>query len=93
MERARLEGKRIGRPKVIEQEGFLQRFQEVVSRIGEDGISRRQAARELNIGYATLKRLLDANWGSPDQGTDNDDPRHSLPAEPTPKEGSVMVYP
>ena len=47
MERARLEGKRIGRPKVIEQEGFLQRFQVVVSRIGEGGISRRQAAGEL----------------------------------------------
>jgi len=93
MERARLEGKRIGRPKVIEREGFWQRFQEVVSRIGEGGISRRQAARELNIGYATLKRLLDANWGSLDKEINNDDPQHSLPAQPAPKEGFVMVYP
>ena len=65
---------------MIEQEGFLQRFQEVMSRIGEDGISRRRAARELNIGYATLKRLLDANWGSLDNEIDNDDPQHSLPS-------------
>jgi DNA invertase Pin-like site-specific DNA recombinase len=93
MERARLEGKRIGRPKVIEQEGFLLRFQEVVSRIGEDGISRRQAARELNIGYATLKRLLDANWGSPDEENDSDDRQHSLTSLPVAKEGLVMVYP
>jgi hypothetical protein len=32
----------------------------VVERIGPAGLSRRQAARELAIGYATLKRLLDA---------------------------------
>jgi len=93
MERARLQGKRIGRPKVIEQEGFLQRFHLVVSRIGEGGISRRQAARELNIGYATLKRLLDANMASPDEENDNDDRQHSLPAQPAPKEGFIMVYP
>lgn len=56
---ARLRGKRIGRPKVTEQEGFLPRFEAVVERIGTGGISRRQAAKELDIGYATLKRLLD----------------------------------
>ncbi|MGW8180844.1 MAG: hypothetical protein ACWGQW_19100, partial [bacterium] len=66
MERARLAGKHIGRPRVTNQEGFLQRFREVVDRIGQDGISRNQAARELGIGYATLKRLLDANFDSPD---------------------------
>jgi hypothetical protein len=60
MERARLRGKRIGRPKVIERQGFPQRFEAVIERIGPGGISRRQAARELAIGYATLKRLLDA---------------------------------
>jgi hypothetical protein len=60
MEWARLRGKRIGRPKVTEREGFLQRFEAVVERIGPGGLSRRQAARELAIGYATLKRLLDA---------------------------------
>jgi len=93
MERARLQGKRIGRPKVIEQDGFLQRFQMVVSRIGEEGISRRQAARELNIGYATLKRLLDANLDSPYEEMNNDDRRHPLSSQPAPKEGLVMVCP
>jgi len=92
MERARLEGKRIGRPKVIEQDGFLPRFQEVVSRIGEDGISRRQAARELNIGYATLKRLLDANWGPLDNQTHNDDCQHSLPPQPIGEERLMMAF-
>ena len=71
MERARLRGTRIGRPKVIEQEGFLQRFRMVVSRIGEGGISRNQAARELKIGYATLKRLLDAELHLSDAEKDN----------------------
>ena len=60
MERALLLGKRIGRPSVTEREGFSQRFEAVVERIEPGGISRRQAARELAIGYATLKRLLDA---------------------------------
>ncbi len=60
MKRVRQQGKRIGRPSVIEREGFHQRFTAVVERIGREGISRRQAAQELGIGYATLKRLLDA---------------------------------
>ena len=89
MERARLQGKRIGRPKVIEQEGFLQRFRMVVSRIGEGGISRNQAARELNIGYATLKRLLDAKRDLSDAEKDND----SLSSQPTPEERLVLVCP
>jgi transposase len=60
MERARQQGKRIGRPQVRERPDFDQRFIEVVERIGPEGITRTQAARELGIGYATLKRLLDA---------------------------------
>jgi transposase len=60
MERARQSGKRIGRPRVRERPDFDQRFIEVVGRIGPEGITRSQAARELGIGYATLKRLLDA---------------------------------
>lgn len=65
MERARQQGKRIGRPRVTERDGFSQRFMSVMDRIEQGGISRRQAARELSIGYATLKRLLDARlWPS-----------------------------
>ena len=59
MERARQQGNRIGRPRVSERPEFEQRFAAVVERIGLGGVSRRQAARELGIGYATLKRLLD----------------------------------
>jgi hypothetical protein len=59
MERARQMGKRIGRPRVTEREGFPQRFVAVVERIGPRGLSLRQAAKELDIGFATLKRLLD----------------------------------
>ena len=59
MERARQEGKRIGRPRVIERPEFGREFAQVVERIGPGGLSRRQAAKELNIGYATLKRLLE----------------------------------
>jgi hypothetical protein len=60
MERAREQGKRIGRPRVRERPGFDQRFIQVVECIGPEGITQTQAARELGIGYATLKRLLDA---------------------------------
>jgi hypothetical protein len=60
MERARKLGKRIGRPPVTERDGFAERFIEVVERIGPGGLSHRQAARELDIGFATLKRLLEA---------------------------------
>ena len=60
MERARQLGKRIGRPPVTERDGFTQRFAAVVKRIGPGGLSLRQAAKELEIGFATLKRLLDA---------------------------------
>jgi hypothetical protein len=61
MERARHQGKRIGRPRVWDQSDFPQHFAAVMERLGLGLISRRQAARELGIGYATLKRLLDAN--------------------------------
>ena len=61
MERARKLGKRIGRPRVTERDGFAERFREVVERIEPGGLSLRQPARELDIGFATLKRLLDAD--------------------------------
>jgi len=64
MERARQLGKRIGRPRVNERPDFSRRFTAVAERLGLGTISRRQAARELAIGYATLKRILDtqAQW-------------------------------
>ncbi len=64
MKRARQQGKRIGRPRVSERPEFEQQFTAVAQRIELGGISRRQAARELGIGYATLKRLLDSQGTS-----------------------------
>ena len=60
MARAKRQGKRIGRPKVTERRGFSGRFDTVLTRLQSGDLSRRKAAKELNIGYATLKRLLDA---------------------------------
>ncbi len=59
MARARAQGKRIGRPKVTERRGFIRRFGAVLERLNSGEISRRKAAEELGIGFATLKRLLD----------------------------------
>ena len=60
MDRARRQGKPIGRPKVMDRRGFRNRFGAVLERLRGGDISRRKAAKELGISYATLKRLLDA---------------------------------
>ena len=60
MDRARRQGKRIGRPRVTDRRGFKRSFGAVLERLALGEISRRGAARELGIGYATLKRLIDA---------------------------------
>ena len=60
MDRARRQGRQIGRPRVMDRKGFKKRFGAILERLNGGSISRRQAAKELNIGYATLKRLLDA---------------------------------
>ena len=60
MERARQNGKRIGRPRVSDEPGFDGRFDQVIKRINAGALSRRKASEELQIGFATLKRLLDA---------------------------------
>ena len=56
MDRARRQGHRIGRPRVTDKLG---RNGAVLERLRAGEISRRQAAQELNIGYANFKRLLD----------------------------------
>ena len=61
MDRARRQGRRIGRPRVTDRRGFKKSFGAVLERLHEGSVSRRRAARELGIGYATLKRLLDDN--------------------------------
>jgi hypothetical protein len=64
MERARQSGKRIGRPRVNDQPGFDERFTEVTELLDDGTLSRRKASLKLGIGYATLKRLLDARGAS-----------------------------
>ena len=59
MYRATKEGKKIGRPRVTTGWGFDSRYKTVLERLEAGDISRRRAARELGIGYATMKRLLD----------------------------------
>ena len=59
MERARRQGKRIGRPRLLDDRRFARRFYPVADRIRAGTLSRRRAAMELGIGYPTLKRLLD----------------------------------
>ena len=59
MDRAARQGKKIGRPRVTDRRGFQSRYKTVLERLKAGDISRRRAARELGIGYATLKRLLD----------------------------------
>jgi len=60
MERAARQGKKIGRPRVTDRRGFNTRSKTILERLCAGDISRRQAAKELDIGYATLKRLLDS---------------------------------
>ena len=59
MLRARRLGRRIGRPRVTDRKGFRPRLQIVLERLADGSLSRRKAAKELKIGYATLKRILD----------------------------------
>jgi DNA invertase Pin-like site-specific DNA recombinase len=67
MDRAKKQGKRIGRLRVTDRRGFQKRFGAILERLIQGEISRRQAAKELNIGYATLKRLLDQQNSHPTQ--------------------------
>ena len=67
MDRARRQGKQIGRPRVTDRRGFQIKFEEVVCQLNAGEISRRKAANELRIGYATLKRLLDARGADDSQ--------------------------
>jgi putative DNA-invertase from lambdoid prophage Rac len=69
MERARRQGQRIGRPKVTDRKGFSRRFGAILVCLIKGDISRRQAAKELGIGYATMKRLLDTYARELQEGT------------------------
>ena len=64
MDRAARQGKQMGRPKVTDRRGFENRYKTILERLSAGDISRRRAAKELGIGYATLKRLLDSEPGT-----------------------------
>jgi len=70
MERARLQGKHIGHPRVTSRSGFAEEMAVVMERLDLGLISRPKAAKELNIGYNTLKRLLAAREQPAHQDTD-----------------------
>lgn len=88
MERARRQGKRIGRPKVTDRRGFTDRYKSILERLTVGEISRRKAAKELNIGYATLKRLIDSEFivSEPsalnDSNLDGKEVNHGEPTRP-----------
>ena len=52
------QGKRIGRPPVTARPAFTRRWPAVRAEVAAGHLSRRQAARRLGIGTATLARLL-----------------------------------
>ncbi len=58
MDRAKKQGHRIGRPPVTSRVGFTSKWDRVRTELVSGQISRSQAAKRLNIGYATLLRLL-----------------------------------
>jgi len=55
-------GIRVGRPRVTDRDGFDRNFGVVLEGLHDETISRCQAAKQLGIGYATLKRLLDSGY-------------------------------
>ena len=59
---ARKMGCQIGRPRVTQRPHFNQAYGDILERLRAGQISRRQAARALGIGYATLKRLIDSKY-------------------------------
>jgi putative DNA-invertase from lambdoid prophage Rac len=60
MDRARRQGRRLGRPGGTHWEGFGERWREIAPRIRAGEISRRRAARMLEVSRATVDRLLAA---------------------------------
>ena len=61
MRSAEENGTPIGRPSVWTRPGFANEWRTIKEQLDNQEISRRQAAETLQIGYATLKRILDAD--------------------------------
>lgn len=65
MDRARRQGVRIGRPPVTARDGFAERWAVVRTKLEAGTISKSEAARQLDCGYATLLRLLNTEGREP----------------------------
>ncbi len=59
MDRARRQGRRVGRPPVTARPGFAERWSEVRPQIEAGMVTHAAAARRLGIGHATLLRLVE----------------------------------
>ena len=68
VQKARQQGHQIGRPRVMDRPGFQDRYGAVLECLRRGEISRCQAAKVLDIGYATLKRFLDKEPVDPPPG-------------------------
>lgn len=66
MARARRQGHRIGRPPVTSRPEFGDRWRVVQADVAAGRMSRSAAARQLDIGYATLLRLLADSGPAPE---------------------------
>ena len=60
IDRAARQGRRSGRPRVLDRRGFQTRYKAILEHLSAKEMSRCKAAKELEIGYATPKRLLDS---------------------------------
>ena len=58
MDRARRQGRRLGRPGGTQREGFRERWRGLVPQISAGAVSRRRAARLLGVSRSTIDRLL-----------------------------------
>ncbi len=63
MERARRQGKQLGRPRVMDRPGLKKRLPGVLENFRRGDLSLRQAAKELRIGATTFRRLAEAEKG------------------------------
>jgi putative DNA-invertase from lambdoid prophage Rac len=69
MVKARRNGVQVGRPTAANRRGFASRFEAVRHELMAGRISKRQAIRQLGIGFSTLTRLLsDVKAEQVDQG-------------------------
>ena len=58
MDRAKREGKHVGRPPVTARPGFAEKWVEVEPALRAGHLSKSEAARRLGVGFATVHRLL-----------------------------------